>query len=155
MSQTQHVIESPFLEMLGTKIEEWRDGYARISLVLRPEHLNRAGVVHGGLLATLLDHGGGVCGLYCAVPGHARYGMTLSLTCNFIAQTNTGVLTTIGRRTAGGRKIYFAQTEVLDANGTAIASGTSVHRFRGGSESPEGVPMRGRGTAQLDAAPTR
>ena len=144
MTETQHSVESPFLEMLGTRIEEWRDGYVRISLVLRPEHLNRAGVVHGGLLATLLDHGGGACGLYCAVPGNARYGMTLSLTCNFIAQTNTGVLTTVGRRTAGGRKIYFAQTEVLDADGKAIASGTSVHRFRSVSEAPEGVPDRRR-----------
>jgi uncharacterized protein (TIGR00369 family) len=125
--------------------------YVRISLVLRPEHLNRAGVVHGGLLATLLDHGGGACGLYCPVPGNARYGMTLSLTCNFVAQTNTGVLTTIGRRTAGGRKIYFAQTEVLGADGVVIASGTSVHRFRGGSESPEGVPARTSGGAKAHA----
>ena len=128
--------------MLGTKVEEWRDGYARISLVLKSEHLNRAGVVHGGVLATLLDHGGGFCGLFCDVPGNARYGMSLSLTCNFIAQTRTGRLEVIGRRTAAGRKIYFAQTEVLDGDGNIIATGSSVHRFRSGSESSSGVPKR-------------
>lgn len=133
-------VGSPFLEMVGTKIEEWREGYARVTLKIEHHHLNRAGVIHGGVLATLLDHGGGICGLYCAKPGNTRLGMTLSLTCNFIAQAKAGTVTVIGRQTAAGRKIYFAATEVTDENGKILATGTSVHRFRGGSESPDGVP---------------
>lgn len=142
MNDSGFSTDSPFLEMLGTKVEEWRDGFARISLKIEPLHLNRAGVVHGGVLATLLDHGGGFCGLFCAVPGNARYGMTLSLTCNFIAQTSSGILHVTGQRTAAGRRVYFARTEVQDEAGKIIATGTSVHRFRSGSENPEGVPKR-------------
>lgn len=134
-------VGSPFLDMVGTKIEEWREGFARISLKVEPHHLNRAGVIHGGVLATLLDHGGGICGLYCAKPGHTRLGMTLSLTCNFISQAKSGIVTVTGRQTAAGRKIYFAATEVRDEAGKLIASGTSVHRFRSGSEAPDGVPI--------------
>ena len=137
-----HASESPFLELLGTEVEEWRDGYARIALELKPHHLNRAGVVHGGVLATLLDHGGGFCGLYCSVPGNRRYGMTLSLTCNFIGQAKAGRLIVTGNRTLAGRKIYFSATEIRTEADLLVASGTSVHRFRGGSESPEGVPAR-------------
>jgi uncharacterized protein (TIGR00369 family) len=144
MDEARHDSESPFLEMLGTRVEEWRDGYVRIVLDLKPHHLNRAGVVHGGVLATLLDHAGGFCGLYCTKPGNRRYGMTLSLTTNFIAQSRGGRLTAIGQRTTAGRRIYFTQTEVRDEAGTVLATGTSVHRFRSGSESPEGVPPRSR-----------
>ena len=142
MAEPQYYSDSPFLDLLGTKVEEWRDGYARISLVLKPEHLNRAGVVHGGVLATLLDHGGGFCGLFCDVPGNARYGMSLSLTCNFISQTRSGRLEVIGRRTAAGTKIYFAETKIVDGDGATIATGSSVHRFRSGSESSSGVPKK-------------
>jgi uncharacterized protein (TIGR00369 family) len=142
MSEPLHESESPFLEMLGTQVEEWRDGYARISLRIEPHHLNRAGVIHGGVLATLLDHGGGFCGLYCTVPGNRRYGMTLSLTCNFIGQSKTGLVYVTGQRTAAGRKIYFAETAVHTEEGVLLANGTSVHRFRSGSESSEGVAPR-------------
>lgn len=140
MTQARHESESPFLEMLGTTVEEWRDGYARISLKIEAAHLNRAGVIHGGVLATLLDHGGGFCGLYCTQPGNRRYGMTLSLTCNFLAQAKTGRVYVTGKLTTAGRKIYFADTEVRTEEGVLLATGSSVHRFRSGSEKPEGVP---------------
>ena len=144
MDQTQHESESPFLEMLGTQVEEWREGFARISLTIGPEHLNRAGVIHGGVLATLLDHGGGFCGLYCTKPGNRRYGMTLSLTCNFVAQSKTGKVYVTGTQTTAGRRIYFSETEVRTEEGVLLATGSSVHRFRSGSENPEGVPARDR-----------
>jgi uncharacterized protein (TIGR00369 family) len=136
-----HYSESPFLDYVGTRLEEWRDGYARLSLVLQHHHLNRAGVVHGGLLSTLIDHAGGFSGLYCSVPGNRRYGMTLSMTCNFLAQSKTGVLTVIGERVTGGSKIYFAKTEVYTDAGLLVANGNSVHRYRGGSEKIEGQPV--------------
>ena len=148
MTDPVHQSESAFLDLLGTRVEEWRDGFSRISLEVQPHHLNRSGVVHGGVLATLLDHGAGFCGLYCTVPGNRRYGMTLSLTCNFIGQSKSGRLIVTGTRKFAGRKIYFADTEIHTEDGTLVATGSSVHRFRTGSESPEGVPPKPRaGTA--------
>ena len=101
MAEARHESESPFLELLGTRVEEWREGYVRIALDLRPHHLNRAGVVHGGVLTTLFDHAGSFSGLYCTVAGNRRYGVTLSLTANFVAQCGGGRLTAIGRPRAG------------------------------------------------------
>src|SRR5687767_1594580 len=128
--------DSPFLELLGAKVEEWRDGYVRISLQIEPQHLNRSGFIHGGVLATLLDHGGGLCGLYCTEAGNRRYGMTLSLTCNFTSQAKTGKVFVTGTRTTAGRKIFFAQTDVRTEEGVVLATGSSVCRFRTGSENP-------------------
>ncbi len=141
--------ESPFLDMIGTEVEEWRDGYARIGVNLRPELLNRASVPHGGLVATLLDHASSFCGLYCTQPGNRRYGMTLSLSCDFIGQGTGGRLTAIGVLTKAGRSVYFSSAEVVDAQGKLLGRSTSVHRYRTGSENPKGVPPRASSNASI------
>jgi uncharacterized protein (TIGR00369 family) len=139
MSET--LINNPFIDLLGVQIEHWDDGYVRARLNLQADHHNRSRVVHGGILTTLLDHVGSFSGLYCTTPGHARFCVTLSLTCNFVGQSKSGSIVAAGRRTAGGRNIYFAQSEILDLAGSVLATGTSVHRYRKGSENPQGVPV--------------
>jgi uncharacterized protein (TIGR00369 family) len=136
---SESLIANPFIDLLGVQLEQWEDGYVRTRLDLRSDHQNRSGVLHGGILTTLLDHVGSFSGLYCAPPGRARFCVTLSLTCNFVGQSKSGSVLAVGRRTAGGRNIYFAQSEVLDSNGLVLATGTSVHRYRKGSEDPQGV----------------
>jgi uncharacterized protein (TIGR00369 family) len=139
MSET--LINNPFIDLLGVQIEHWDDGYVRARLNLQADHHNRSRVVHGGILTTLLDHVGSFSGLYCTTPDHARFCVTLSLTCNFVGQSKSGSIVAAGRRTAGGRNIYFAQSEILDLAGSVLATGTSVHRYRKGSENPQGVPV--------------
>jgi uncharacterized protein (TIGR00369 family) len=134
-----HYSGSPFLSLLETHLEDWRDGYARISIRLKAFHVNRSGVVHGGVLAALLDHAGGMSGLHCTVPGNWRYGMTLSLTSNYIGQARAGTIVATGTRVSGGRKVYFANAEVRTDGGVVLATGTGVYRYRGGSETPEGT----------------
>ena len=38
---------------LGFRLTEWRLDYARLELTVAPKHLNRSGIVHGGVLATV------------------------------------------------------------------------------------------------------
>jgi uncharacterized protein (TIGR00369 family) len=145
MSET--LIASPFTDWLGIRLEHWEDGYVRVRLDTARDHQNRSAVVHGGILTTLLDHVGSFSGLYCPTPNHARFCVTLSLTSNFVGQTKSGSLMAVGRKTAGGRNIYFAQSEVTDLSATVLATGTSVHRYRKGSDDPRGVPVRVQGSS--------
>jgi uncharacterized protein (TIGR00369 family) len=46
---------SGFAQRLGAEVERADDGSARISFEAREEHLNPAGTLHGGVLATLVD----------------------------------------------------------------------------------------------------
>ena len=46
---------SPFVEMIGGRLDEWREGYVRMSLTLAPHHTNPNGVMHGGVVTTLMD----------------------------------------------------------------------------------------------------
>jgi len=131
-----------FGQMLGFRVTEWRDGYVRMEMDVRPEHLNRSGVLHGGIISALLDTACGYAGTWCTKKRHVRWAVTVSLTTHFTGQARGGTLTTVGRKRGGGRKIFFASAEVLDENGQVLGFGDSVQRYRSGSEDPEGVPYR-------------
>ena len=58
-----------------------------------------------------------------------------------IAQNVDGTrLAAEGRVARAGRNVFFARTEVFDAEGNLIAFGASTHRYRAGSADPAGVP---------------
>jgi uncharacterized protein (TIGR00369 family) len=132
---------SGFRQLLGYRVLEWRDGEAAITLTIGPRHLNRAGALHGGVIATLIDAAGGYAGCYCPTAGRVRRSVTVSLTTQFLSQAKTGVLTARSRVRGGGKRLFVASTEVHDGSGTLIAVGEGVYRYRSGSEGPEGVPL--------------
>jgi len=51
-----------------------------------------------------------------------------------------GRLRAEGRVVRRGRNIFFCRSEVFDAAGEMVAFGASTHRWRAGSEAPEGQP---------------
>jgi uncharacterized protein (TIGR00369 family) len=131
-----------FGQMLGLRVVEWRDGYVRLEMDIRPEHLNRSGVLHGGIISTLLDTACGYSGTWCKKKGNVRWAITVNLTTSFTGQANGGTITTIGQKRGGGCKIFFASAEVQDENGQILGFGDSVQRYRSGSEDPEGMPYK-------------
>ena len=44
-----------FKEVLGVRVELAEDGHAQLRLDASDEHLNEAGAVHGGVIASLVD----------------------------------------------------------------------------------------------------
>lgn len=126
--------------LMGYHLAEWSEGHAVAELEIGRAHLNRAGVVHGGVLATLLDTALGYAGCWCGVPGHHRSAVTLSLTTSFTGQARSGLLRATGRKGPSGTRIYTCTGEVLDPHGAVLAMAQGVFRYRSGSERPEGVP---------------
>lgn len=132
---------SPFHDLLGIEMAEWREGYARLTCRTGPRHANRGGIAHGGVMLALLDQVNAFAGLFCAVPGHRRSAVTLDLDARFTAPGRIGALLVAeGRLVTAGRAVFFAQGEVRDEDGTLVAFGGSTHRFRPGSHDPAGVP---------------
>ena len=70
---------------------------------------------------------------------------TIDLDCRFTGQVRAGKLVAEGRVVSAGRSIFFARTEVFDAEGRMVAFGASTHRWRSGSEKVEGVPADAAG----------
>jgi uncharacterized protein (TIGR00369 family) len=132
---------SPYHEHLGVSVAEWRDGYARLVCDTVAHHANRSGIVHGGVLLSMIDQAAAFAGLYCPHPGRVRRAVTLDLDCRFTGQAAIGTrLSAEGRVMTAGRNVFFARTEVFDAAGTLIAFGASTHRYRAGSADAYGVP---------------
>jgi uncharacterized protein (TIGR00369 family) len=132
---------APFHDLLGLTLIEWRDGFARVACDTDPQrHGNRSGIVHGGVMLSLIDQAAAYAGLWCSVPGNIRRAVTLDLDCRFTGQVASGRLVAEGKVATRGRNIFFCRTEVFDEKGTLVAFGASTHRWRAGSETTEGQP---------------
>ena len=135
MSDPSHLIslleESyPLQRHLGFKLVDWRTDYCRVEMPLATFLMNRYGILHGGVHATLLDTVMGFCGCYTGNTEHRKFSMTLSMTVNFVGQSKGQRLIAEGYRTGGGRRTYFANATVRDDTGADIASGSGVFRYR-------------------------
>lgn len=130
-----------FHNLLGYRQVSWLENEAIIELALRPEHLNLGGVIHGGVLTSLLDIAMAEAGTYCPYPGRIRKAITLSLTTTFTGQCSGGVIRVTGRKRAGGSRIFNSTGEVHDDQGNLLAIAEGTFRLRSGCESPEGVPL--------------
>ncbi len=136
-------LETPngFAKLVGYRLAVWRPDYAEVVLALEPKHLNRSGVPHGGVIATLIDSACGFAGCYCAVPGRLRKAVTLSMSSNFLGQAVAGdTLIAKAKRTGGGINIFFTRCDLVDGKGQIIATGEAAYKYRKGSEDPNGVP---------------
>lgn len=130
-----------FHKVLGYEQASWAENEAVITVKLQPHHLNLAGVIHGGVLTSLLDIALAQAGTYCPYPGRMRKAITLSLTTSFTGQCSGGTITVTGAKRAGGSRIFNSTGEVRDDQGNLLAIGEGTFRIRSGSESPEGVPI--------------
>lgn len=125
--------DNPFLTMLGLSLVRWQPDLAEFALEIEPRHMNRQGVLQGGVVAAMLDAACGYSGLYTDAPGVERHGLTLSLTINYVARVCTGRVCAVGRVTGGGRSIYFASGEIRDERDAvvAMAQGSFKRREQG------------------------
>ena len=132
---------SPFHDLLGIEMLHWEEGLARLVCTPGPQHSNRSGIVHGGVMLALLDQVNAFAGLYCPTPGHKRHAVTLDLDTRFTGQGRLGHrLIAEGKLVSAGRNIFFARGEVKDEDGHLVAFGASTHRYRAGSHVLDGVP---------------
>lgn len=113
---------------LGFRLTEWADGYAKLELDLTEKHLNRSGILHGGVVATIIDAVGGYCGVWVPEGAEKKRALTLSLTTSFMGTTKEGRIYATAKRRGGGRSVFFASCEVYSPDGTLIAMGEGTYK---------------------------
>ncbi|MBK1698056.1 PaaI family thioesterase [Rhodovibrio salinarum] len=131
-----------FAALVGYRIADWSWQQAAVELGVVADHLNRSGILHGGVLTTLIDTACGYSGCFCDSPGRARRAMTLQLNTQFLAPAQAGQrLVARARQTGGGKSVFFADCTVHADDGTLIGRGDGVFKYTPGSGDPAGVAV--------------
>ncbi len=132
------ILSGPYNEHLNMTLSEWREGFARMTCVIAPHHINRSGIVHGGVFLSMIDQCAAYSGIWCSVPGNVRRSVTIDLDCRFTGQVKDGVITAVSTISSRGRSIYFCRTDIYQGD-TLVAFGASTHKWRKGSEDVTGM----------------
>ena len=114
-----------FAPYLGVAIDELEDGVARLSLPLRPEHANRQGIAHGGVIMTLLDVA--LCSAALTQHPEARGVLTVTMSTSFIGPGRVRLLAE-GRVLRPGRATIFTEAKVRNEDGSLVASAIATVR---------------------------
>jgi uncharacterized protein (TIGR00369 family) len=120
----QTVNTSPFPSHLPMRIVEVGETTARIELEVARCHLQPFGIVHGGVIATLVDTATFWAG-FGAIPEDAGL-VNIDLKLNYLLPVSAGRLIATGRSIRGGRTISYCEAEVRSQEGDLIAHGTST-----------------------------
>ena len=127
---------SAFVDLIGGQLEEWREGYVRLSLVLERHHTNPNGVMHGGVVTTLMDEvlGGVIASLRGMEVMYAAPHATVEMNASFLSGARPGDRIVVeGRVLRLGQRVAFGEAEARRGD-ELIAKGrmTFVILSRGG-----------------------
>jgi len=129
----------PFMQLLGVTREVSADGYARMSMTVRPELTNLFDAAHGGVPVTLLDSAMASAAM-SSVNFEAGV-VTLNLNTSFLA-SGRGRLLVEGRRTGGGRSICYCEGTVRGEDGEVLARAIGSFKFKGVTPPEETAQVR-------------
>ncbi len=135
---------SPFSAFIGTEMEEMRDGYVRLSLVLQPHHTNPHGVMHGGVVTSMMDSAlGAALGSLRGEEAKRNPHATIEMNASFLAAARPGdEIVVEGRVLRLGKTIAFGEAEARRrGDGELIAKGRfafAISRKEEGRRKEEG-----------------
>ncbi|MGX5655342.1 PaaI family thioesterase [Geodermatophilus nigrescens] len=103
---------------LGARMREGDDGAAVLDFEVRDEHLNPAGTLHGGVLATLVDTAMGQA--VRTTTGEGEVPATSQLTVTYLRPGKPGPLEVRGRVRTRGEHLTICEADV-EQEGRALA----------------------------------
>jgi uncharacterized protein (TIGR00369 family) len=109
-----------FDRYLGMETRRADDG-AEVRLAVKAEASNSAGIVHGGVICSLVDQAIGAAAAYAL--GRDRRAVTVELKVNFLAPGTGGTLIARGRLIREGQHLIVGEADVRDQDGRLIARG--------------------------------
>lgn len=118
------VHEAPYPHLIGMTIDELDFDRCRIGLVLRRDHLQPFGIVHGGVLATLIDTATFWAAFLRLPEGAGLVNVDLKL--NYLKAVARGRLYAIGECLRAGRQISYTVASVFNEDDELVAHGTST-----------------------------
>jgi len=111
----------PYYMLLNMKIDEVKEGYARLTMKVEKKHLQFLKTVHGGAIGSLADSAAAWATIGSA--GLKDAPVTVEMKINFLAPVQSGRLTAEARIVHKGHKLSLSDVEVKDDKGRLVAKG--------------------------------
>jgi uncharacterized protein (TIGR00369 family) len=115
----------PIAQLIGAELVSVGEGEVVFRCTPDESTYNPIGMIHGGLLCTLLDSAAG-CAVHTELPPGAGYA-SIEIKVSFLraVQAGNGALEVQGRSLKVGRRVAFAEAHARDANGELVGHATS------------------------------
>jgi len=114
-----------FADDLGVVPRGFDDGYYIVELEVEDRHLNLGGIVHGGVICTLLDIA--MFRSYSmALPDEQFAAATLELKVNYLGSAKQGKLRCYGQVVNTTERTAYIEGGVEDAKGKLLAKGSGT-----------------------------
>ena len=120
----ESVRTAPYPELIGMVIADLKFDSCRIELGLGERHLQPFGIVHGGVIATLIDTAT-FWAAFMRLPEDAGL-VNVDLKLNYLKAVANGTLRAEGCCLRAGRQISYAEAKVFDGKDELVAHGTST-----------------------------
>ena len=110
-----------FPRSLGIELDSIQAGRARLSLEVKQQHLQLAGIMHGGAIATLIDTAVAFAILGASEPD-SRF-TTIEMKVNYLSAVREGRVIADAKLIRDGRRIVVAECDLFDSTGKLAAKG--------------------------------
>ena len=110
---------NPFFVLMGIDIVSFGDGQAELSMEVRPDIMNGAGWMQGGIFVCLCDEAMAMA-LFTAL-GEGQRIATISESTSFLQGIQKGNIKAFGRVIRKGRRVAFTEGWVTDSEGTVLS----------------------------------
>jgi uncharacterized protein (TIGR00369 family) len=120
----------PLGDVLGMRSVERGPGWSKMELTVDPAWANPNGVLHGGMVYTLIDYSMGGA-LQPNLPD-GDFCTTIEMKVSYLLAVREGVLTAETKVLKEGRNIAFLEAKVTDDQGRLVATATGSMFIRRG-----------------------
>lgn len=118
----------PYARLLGVQVVTETDEAVELALDARHDHERDGGILHGGVMMSLLDMAMAGTVARTLAPGQST--ASVSITTDFLRPAGQGRLVARARLVRRGATMAFPVGELYDANGKLVARATGVWAIR-------------------------
>lgn len=124
----KRMLDKGFGTMLGAKLQAIEEGYCRMVLPWREELSRGDALIHGGVIAALIDKAGTTAAWsYLDIPENAR-GSTVAMNVNFLEGAVSDLIAE-ARTVRRGGSISVIDVDVKNIDGVMVAKGMVTYKI--------------------------
>ena len=114
-----------------TCVDKSRPGHTTWTMLADERFANPAGIIQGGFIGAMADSAmGSATVTYARAEGRSVFSSNVEMKVSFVAPVRVGArLECTASVVSGGRRVAFAEAEVVDDGGRTVARASSTYLF--------------------------